>query len=138
MPRRLSPSAYCCSLWRCSRVIFRPGALQPSIRTELCDMSSFARTALALLIPIVTVAAGDLTADALIDNGHFKRAREIAEAAYKTHPDDAHANYVLARIEHEFQNLDQAAKLADAAIRLDPKSSPAHRELGEIYADQAD
>ena len=96
------------------------------------------RAVFALLVPMVSLTAGDLTADALIDNGHFKRAREIAEPAYKTHPDDAHANLVLARIEHEFQNLDQAEKLAEAALRLDPKYGPAHRELGEIYADQAD
>ncbi|HTS47040.1 MAG TPA: tetratricopeptide repeat protein [Bryobacteraceae bacterium] len=99
-------------------------------------MSKSIRT-LALL-SVVSVAAADPTAEALIDNGHFKRAREIAEPAYKAHPEDAHANYVLARIQHEFNNLDDAAKLAEAAVRLDPKSSPAHRELGEIYADQAD
>lgn len=101
-------------------------------------MSNSFRTALALLITMVRLAAADLTADALIANGHFKRAREIAEAAYKAHPEDAHANYVLARIQHEFTNLDQAAKLGETAVRLDPKSSAAHRELGEIYADQAD
>jgi len=82
-------------------------------------MSNSIRTALALLIPVVTVAAADLTADALIANGHFKRAREIAEAAYKAHPEDAHANYVLARIQHEFNNLDEAAKLGETAVRLD-------------------
>jgi len=101
-------------------------------------MSNSIRAVLVLFLPIVSLAAADLSADALIDNGHFKRAREIAEPAYKAHPDDAYANYVLARIQHEFQNLDEAAKLGEAAVRLDPKSSAAHRELGEIYADQAD
>ncbi len=101
-------------------------------------MSKSLRTVLALLMPIMTAAAGGPAADALIDNGHFKRAREIAEADYKAHPEDARANYILARIRHEFDQLDEAAKLGEAAVRLDPKSSPAHRELGEIYADQAD
>ena len=101
-------------------------------------MSNSLRTVLALLMPIMTAAAGGPTAEELIDNGHFKRAREIAEAAYKAHPEDAHANYVLARIRHEFDQLDEAAKLGETAVRLHPKSSPAHRELGEIYADQAD
>src|SRR5579871_1835185 len=101
-------------------------------------MSNWFSGVVAMLLAVLSAAAADLTADALIANGHFKRAREIAEATYKAHPDDSRANYVLARIQHEFASLDEAAKLAEAAVRLDPKSSAAHRELGEIYADQAE
>jgi tetratricopeptide (TPR) repeat protein len=86
----------------------------------------------------VVAAAADLTVESLIENGHWKRARELAQAAYKVHPEDAHATYVLARVQHAFGNFDEAVKLGEAAVRLDPKSSAAHRELGEIYAGQAD
>lgn len=96
------------------------------------------KTASALLLIAILLQGGEPSPEALIENGHFKRSREIAAAAYKAHPEDAHANYVLARIQHAFGNLEEAAKLAESAVRLDPKSSPAHRELGEIYADQAD
>ncbi len=44
----------------------------------------------------------------------------------------------MARVRHEFGSLEEAEKFAETAIRLNPKLAPAHRELGEIYADQAD
>lgn len=76
--------------------------------------------------------------ESLMENGHWKRARDFAEAAYKANPNDARANYVMARVRHEFGQLDEAVKHGEAAVRLDPRSSPAHRELGEIYGDQAE
>lgn len=79
-----------------------------------------------------------IAADPLIENGHWKRARDMAEAAYKANPNSAQANYWMARVQHEFRKFDEAAKHCEAAVRLDPKSSVYHRELGEIYADQAD
>jgi len=94
------------------------------------------RTLLFVLIG-VTLCAGEPAAQSLIENGHWKRARDLVEAEYKAHPNDAHATYLLARVRHEFGNLDEAVKLAEAAVRLDPKSSAFHRELGEAYADQA-
>ncbi|MBZ5608810.1 MAG: tetratricopeptide repeat protein [Acidobacteriia bacterium] len=94
------------------------------------------RIVLAALLITLSAMAGDPTAEALMENGHWKRARAIVEAAYKAHPNEAQANYSMARVRHEFGNLDDAAKFSEAAVRLDPKSSPAHRELGEIYADQ--
>lgn len=93
----------------------------------------------ALWILFASIAlAGDPDAQALIDNSHFKRARQLAEAGYRAHPNDARANYLLARVRHEFANFNEAVKYGEAAVRLDPKSSLYHRELGEIYADQAE
>ncbi len=86
----------------------------------------------AMLVP-----AADPAIESLIENGHWKRAREAAEARYKVQPNDAFSVYLLARARHEFGDIDEAVKLAETAVRLDPKSSAYHRELGEAYADQA-
>src|SRR5437868_10736393 len=96
------------------------------------------RVYLLLLWSVSSAYSVEPKVESLIENGHWKRARDFAEAAYKTNPNDARANYVMARVRHEFEKLDDAAKFGEAAVRLDAKSSPAHRELGEIYADQAE
>lgn len=76
--------------------------------------------------------------DTLMDNGHWKRARAAVEASYKANPNDAHVNYLMARLRQRYGNLDDAAKYAEAAVKLDPKVSAHHRILGEIYGDQAE
>lgn len=91
-----------------------------------------------LLLLATALMAANPPADSLIENGHWKRARDAAEAAYQANPNSAQANYWMARVRHVFHKLDEAVKYGEAAVRLDPKSSAYHRELGEIYADQAD
>jgi len=82
--------------------------------------------------------AAEPDVESLIANGHMKRARALAEAGYKAHPNDARANYLLARVRREFKSMDEAAKYAETAVRLDPKSGAYHRELGKVYFDQVD
>ena len=95
------------------------------------------RTPILLILFTLSLAAAEPDVQQLIDNGHWKRARDAAEAAYKAHPNDAQAAYILARVRHEFVQLDEAVKLAETAVRLDPKVSRYHRELGEACADAA-
>ncbi|HEV8039675.1 MAG TPA: tetratricopeptide repeat protein [Bryobacteraceae bacterium] len=96
------------------------------------------RTVLLLVLFAITLPAGEPDAQVLFDNGHYKRARDLAEANYRAHPNDARATYLLAMVRHVFAKFDEAVKYGETAVRLDPESSPYHRELGEIYADQAD
>jgi tetratricopeptide (TPR) repeat protein len=93
---------------------------------------------LAFALLTVSLHAGETTVESLIANEHWKRARDLVEADYKARPNDARVIYLMARLRHVFGKLDEAAKFGEEAVRLDPKSSRAHRELGEIYADQAD
>jgi len=96
------------------------------------------RTPILLIFSAIAIAApGGPDVQQLMDNGHWKRARDVAEADFKAHPNDARAAYVLARVRHEFERLDEAVKLAETAVRLDPKVSQYHRELGEACADAA-
>jgi len=96
------------------------------------------RTVFLLVLFAMALPAGEPDAQIFFDNGHYKRARDLAEANYRTHPNDARATYLLAMARHVFAKFDDAVKYGETAVRLDPKSSPYHRELGEIYADQAD
>jgi tetratricopeptide (TPR) repeat protein len=71
-----------------------------------------------------------------MNNGHWKRARSLAEATLKAKPNDARANYWMARVRREFKLLSEAEKYATSAVRLDPKVSAYHRELAKVYFDQ--
>jgi len=95
------------------------------------------RSRILFLLPALCLAAGDTDIQKLMDHGHWKRARDLAEAAYKAQPNDARTVFALARVRHQFGKVDEAVKLAEAAVRLDPKTSAYHRELGEACADQA-
>jgi tetratricopeptide (TPR) repeat protein len=86
----------------------------------------------------LAILAGEPDAKTLFDNGHYKRAREMAEANYRTHPNDARTLYLMALVRHQFGKFDEAARQGETAVRLEPKNSAYHRELGDIYADQAE
>jgi tetratricopeptide (TPR) repeat protein len=96
------------------------------------------RIPIVLLFLVLSSEAADSDAESLMANGHWKRARALAEAVYKAHPNDARANYLMARVRREFKSLDEAAKYGEAAVRLDPRSSAYHRELGKTYFDQVE
>jgi tetratricopeptide (TPR) repeat protein len=85
----------------------------------------------------VSFSAAEPNVESLIENGHWKRAREAVQTMYQAHPNDAHVVCLLARVRHEFGNLEEAVKLAENGVRLDPKSSACHRELGEALGDEA-
>ncbi len=85
----------------------------------------------ALLLLAVAASAAD-NIEVLMDNGHWKRARALAEAAYKANPNDAHANYLMARVAQRYDKLDDALKYAETAAKLDGKVSAHHRMVGEI------
>jgi len=94
-----------------------------------------------MLLAVFTCLAGaadTANIDALMDSGHWKRARAAAEALYKANPNDAYANYCLARIGQSFDTIDEAVKHAELAVKLDPKSSAYHRALGDVYSAQLD
>jgi tetratricopeptide (TPR) repeat protein len=76
-------------------------------------------------------------AQALIQAGHWKRARALLDAEIKDHPDDARDCYLLAKVKMAFKDLDGALALAQRAVDLDGKNSDFHLELGQIYGKMA-
>jgi tetratricopeptide (TPR) repeat protein len=79
----------------------------------------------------------DEAAAALIQAGHFKKARAILAPLVDAHPDDAKGCYLLAEVKMAFQFFDGALPLAQHAVDLDGKNSDYHLKLGQIYGEMA-
>ena len=75
--------------------------------------------------------------DELVENGHFKRARPMVEQRLKSNPNDARANYLLAKIKFAFGDLDGAVTLLEKAVALDGRNADYHALLGQMYGRQA-
>jgi tetratricopeptide (TPR) repeat protein len=99
-----------------------------------------------ILWPLLTVlgAARASTADppgadaeALIQAGHWKRARAILEPQVKAHPQDPKTTYLLAQVKMAFKDFDGALPLAQHAVELDGGDSNYHLKLGQVYGQMA-
>ncbi len=84
-------------------------------------------------------AADDQRADvdALIQAGHWKRARAILEPQVKEHPQDPKGSYLLAEVKAAFKDFDGALPLAQHAVDLNDKNSDFHLKLGQVYGELA-
>jgi tetratricopeptide (TPR) repeat protein len=76
--------------------------------------------------------------DALIESGHWKRARQAVEARLKANPNDAQAYAWRSKIESGFGDLDGAIEDAERAVELNPNSAAFHGQLAEACALMAD
>jgi len=96
------------------------------------------------LLPARPRVARDSAADgqradveALVQAGHWKRARAILEPQVKDHPQDPKASYLLAEVKAAFKDFDGALPLAQHAVDLDGKNSEFHLKLGQVYGELA-
>jgi tetratricopeptide (TPR) repeat protein len=76
-------------------------------------------------------------AEALIQAGHYKRARAILDPQVKAHPGDPRSCYLLAEVKSSFKDFDGALPLAQHAVDLDGRNSDFHLELGKIFGEMA-
>src|SRR4051794_19616563 len=104
-------------------------------------MKSLLRAAAILLLVAAPALAADAkpTSDpsALMDAGHYKRARGLVEQRYRANPNDAEANYLQARIKNAFGQPDEALKFAERALELNSSVGVYHGMLAQIYGDKA-
>lgn len=84
------------------------------------------------------VAASDLAPDVLLENGHYKRLRAVAEQRLKTNGNDAAAQYYMAYIKFQQGDLDGALALAEKAAAADPKNAEYHYLIASIYGRKAE
>jgi tetratricopeptide (TPR) repeat protein len=75
--------------------------------------------------------------EALIQGGHWKRARAILEAQFRAHPQDPTNLYQLAQVKMAFEDFDGALPLVQHAVELDSKNSNYHLKLGQVYGEMA-
>ena len=91
-----------------------------------------------LVFSTLTLAgAVDQDAKSLLDHGHFKRARAVAEKRLSANAKDAEALVLMARIKLAYGDADAATSLAQQAIAADGKNSAAHAALGEAVGTKA-
>jgi tetratricopeptide (TPR) repeat protein len=83
------------------------------------------------------LSAAEPDPEALMENGHWKRAKILAEAFYRAHPQEARSAYLLSRVRTQFREIDDALKYAQLAVQLEPKNASYHLQLAQAYGDQA-
>ena len=104
-------------------------------------ISNFCFLICCFCIPVslaMGAAAGDPgAAEALIEAGHWKRARAIVEPGVAANPRDAQAICLLSRIKLAFGDLDGALKSAQQAVALEDGNSDFHFRLADVYGEMA-
>src|SRR4051812_12859266 len=80
---------------------------------------------------------GQVSIQDLMDGGHYKRARAAAEAKYKETPNDAETLCLLSRVRQLWGRADEAEKLAEKAVALNPKEARYHFQLAEVVGEKA-
>lgn len=92
---------------------------------------------LALLALVPTFAEGADDAAALIEHGHYQRARSIVEPRVAASPGDAGARRMLSQIRLAFGDEDGALEAAQRAVSLEPNDGRHHLQLAEVYGQMA-
>jgi len=103
-------------------------------------LSSFCFLLCLILVSTMTLKAGAPdpdSAEALVEAGHWKRARAIVEPRLAANPRDAQAACLLSRIKLAFGDLDGALKSAQQAVALEDRNSNYHFQLAEVYGEMA-
>ncbi len=73
-----------------------------------------------------------LTPEQLVDSGHFLRAEQILDPIVKAFPDDAPAIWLLSRTKAALGEVDDAMKLAEAALASDPSNAAYHVQVAAV------
>jgi len=75
--------------------------------------------------------------EALIQAGHWKRARAQVDPLYKANPNDAELNYLMSQIDDAFGDLTGARELAEKSVALKSSESRYHRQLADVDGETA-
>jgi tetratricopeptide (TPR) repeat protein len=79
-----------------------------------------------------TALGGDGAPEGLLEGGHWKRLRAVAEPRIAANPNDAQAAYYLASVKEELGDLQGALPLAEKAVSADPNNARYHMRLATI------
>ena len=104
---------------------------------RVCSFFFLLSTFCFLLFPVEAAASDPGSAEALIEAGHWKRARAILEPRVTANPRDAQAACLLSRVKVAFGDLDGALKSAQQAVALEDGNSNYHFQLAEVYGEMA-
>ncbi|HYW46094.1 MAG TPA: hypothetical protein VE959_24735 [Bryobacteraceae bacterium] len=77
------------------------------------------------------------TPSSLMDDGHHKRLRAIAEQQYRDHPNDPEALWMMAFVKLSWGDHKMALELAEKAADADPKNPRYRLRLAEAVGEEA-
>ena len=77
------------------------------------------------------------TPQALMDDGHHKRLRAIAERQYRDHPNDPEALWMMSFVKLSWDDHKTALELAEKAVAADPKNPRYHLALAQAVGREA-
>jgi len=86
---------------------------------------------------VVSSLAADSELASLVENGRWRKAQPLAEAAVKANPNDAEAAYLLSRIKMQRGDSDGALPLAERAATLQPKNVIYRTQVASVVGRQA-
>ncbi len=94
---------------------------------------------LVLFLPVYARSAdvGKTGLQALLDAGHYKRAKTLVESRLHENPRDGEALYGAGVIREAAKDIDGAIAAVEQAIALEPNNAVYHAQLGEIYGTKA-
>src|SRR5262249_27397516 len=91
-----------------------------------------------LLVPLWLGLGGETeSVDALLEAGHFKRAKAALAGLLAAQPNNAHLHYRLAQCQEAFGDLDAALKSARDAAQLDAENATYRAYVGGVLAEKA-
>jgi tetratricopeptide (TPR) repeat protein len=104
---------------------------------------------LVLLFPLPLLAQcylPDVAADAvsrlsptqMVEAGHYREAEAILRPVVAQRPEDARAAWLLSRAEAALGNLDEAMRLAEAALAAEPSNAAYHVQIAAVAGRQAE
>lgn len=89
-----------------------------------------------VLAPLAVAQQSELAA--LLEGGHYKRVRAIAELRVKQNPRDAEALYAMGRVRQAYNDVEGAHSYAERAVAADGSKAPYHCLLGETSGSKAE
>jgi tetratricopeptide (TPR) repeat protein len=96
------------------------------------------RLLVSLCLLVCCAAAQQSELAALLEAGHFKRARTIADGRVRQNPKDAEALYAMGRIRQAYNDGDGAYTFAEKAVAADGSKAAYHCLLGEASGNKAE
>jgi tetratricopeptide (TPR) repeat protein len=94
------------------------------------------------LAAIVAVCALSLAAtetpQELMDKGHHKRLRSLAEPQFRDHPNDPESLWMMSFVKLSWGDHKKALDLAEKAVAADPKSPKYHLQLAQALGAEAE
>jgi tetratricopeptide (TPR) repeat protein len=90
------------------------------------------------LLVIPDAARADVTTATLMEQGHWKQVRAIAQAGLKARPEDPEAHYLMGSVLMKWGDSNAAMPYAEKAVALAPQNAQYHWLLARIAGDQAE